>query len=189
MEGTTSKIKINWEEISSLVDKLALQISSSEYEFKSIYGVPRGGLIPAVMLSHKLNIPISMGSIYEDTLIVDDICDSGVTFDEIYSRYQTEFAFSLNLKFASLHYRKHTSNFIPTFYGNLIPNDDWIIYPWEDEKADAIQDYLKDQDVLDFLEQVDKPGPWSEEDSKLHTVGGLTNDKEGSFMKFQNKIK
>jgi len=43
--------------------------------------------------------------------------------------------------------------------------------------------------VDDFLEHVDKPGPWSEEDDKIHTVGGLTNDKEGSFMKFINKIK
>jgi len=42
--------------------------------------------------------------------------------------------------------------------------------------------------IDDFLEHADKPGPWSEEDDKIHTVGGLTNDKEGSFMKFQNKI-
>ena len=39
-----------------------------------------------------------------------------------------------------------------------------------------------------FLEHVDKPGPWSEEDDKIHTVGGLTNDKDKSFMKFQDKM-
>ena len=43
--------------------------------------------------------------------------------------------------------------------------------------------------IDDFLEHVDKPGPWSEEDDKIHTIGGLTNDKEGSFMKFINKNK
>ena len=49
---------------------------------------------------------------------------------------------------------------------------------------------LEDQkEWNDFLEHVDKPGPWSEEDDKIHTVGGLTNDKEGSFMKFINKNK
>ena len=48
---------------------------------------------------------------------------------------------------------------------------------------------LEDQKELnDFLEHMDKPRPWSEEDDKIHTIGGLTNDKEGSFMKFQNKI-
>ena len=44
------------------------------------------------------------------------------------------------------------------------------------------------KEINDFLEWADKPGPWSEEDDKIHTVGGLTNDKDKSFMKFQNKI-
>ncbi len=47
--------------------------------------------------------------------------------------------------------------------------------------------WLDDPDVQAFLENEDKPGPWSEEDDKVHTVGGLTNDKEGSFMEFQKK--
>ena len=47
--------------------------------------------------------------------------------------------------------------------------------------------WLDDPDVQAFLENEDKPGPWSEEDDKVHTVGGLTNDPEGSFMEFQKK--
>ena len=34
---------------------------------------------------------------------------------------------------------------------------------------------------------MDEPGSWSEEDDKIYTVGGLTADKEGDFMKFQKK--
>ena len=49
---------------------------------------------------------------------------------------------------------------------------------------------LEDQKELnDFLEHVDKPGSWSEEDSKIYTVGGLTNDKDKSYMKFVNNQK
>jgi uncharacterized protein len=143
MEDTTSKVKVSWVEVGILVDTLALKILKSNHNFKSIYGIPRGGLIPAVMLSHRTGIPLSMGSIYEDTLIVDDICDSGVTFVEMYGKYQTELAFPLNLKFASLHYRKHACSFTPTFHGYIIPNDDWIIYPWENPNSDTLQDYLK----------------------------------------------
>ena len=51
--------------------------------------------------------------------------------------------------------------------------------------AEQILESQKEWD--DFLEHVDKPGPWSEKNSKIHTVGGLTNDKEGSFMKFVKK--
>jgi hypothetical protein len=48
--------------------------------------------------------------------------------------------------------------------------------PWE-----------QDPEVQAFLEAQDEPGPWSEEDDKIHTVGGLTNDKESGFMDFQKK--
>ena len=64
--------------------------------------------------------------------------------------------------------------------GNYVA--EWILQCEEDENP------FEDPEVQAFLEQVDQPGPWSEEDDKIHTVGGLTNDKEGSFMKFQNKL-
>lgn len=48
--------------------------------------------------------------------------------------------------------------------------------PWEE-----------DPEVQEFLEKMDEPGPWSEEDDKIYTVGGLTADKERDFMKFQKK--
>jgi len=54
-------------------------------------------------------------------------------------------------------------------------------------KAEQNNDPFEDPDVQEFLEQADKPGPWSEEDDKIFTVGGLTNDKEQSFKAFQEK--
>ena len=54
----------------------------------------------------------------------------------------------------------------------LLPDD----YDWED-----------DPDVIDFLEQTDKPGSWDKKHDKPFIVGGLTNDKEGDFIKFQKK--
>ena len=49
--------------------------------------------------------------------------------------------------------------------------------PWE-----------QDPEVQAFLEAQDEPGPWPEEDDKIHTIGGLTNDKESGFMDFQKKM-
>ena len=46
----------------------------------------------------------------------------------------------------------------------------------------AEQILILDDAINEFLEHTDKPGPWSEEDDKIHTIGGLTNDKEGSFI-------
>ncbi len=50
------------------------------------------------------------------------------------------------------------------------------------------EDPFEDPEVQDFLERADEPGPWSEEDDKIHTVGGLSNDKESGFMDFQDKM-
>ena len=44
-------------------------------------------------------------------------------------------------------------------------------------------------EFLEFAEKEDNSVVWSEEDSKLHTIGGLSNDKDKSFMKFINKLK
>lgn len=132
---TKSKIYLKWEEIEWLVNYLVQQILESGEQIDSIFGLPRGGLIPAVMLSHKLDLPL----VFEPTpttLIVDDICDSGKTFRELFISHPDNM-------FASLHYKPEVSEFEPDFYGNEIREDIWLVYPWEREDADAIQDYLK----------------------------------------------
>ena len=134
MEDTKSKTYLGWGGIEELVDILASNIKSN-LEIDSIMGLPRGGLIPAVMLSHKLNVPLVFEPT-EKTLIVDDICDSGVTFIEIDNKYP-------NLKFACLHFKPHTSKFIPHIWAGSWISDNWIIYPWERHDSNTIQDYLK----------------------------------------------
>jgi len=66
---------------------------------------------------------------------------------------------------------------------------EWLVYPWEREDSAPIQDYLQSDEFLEFAEREDNSVVWPEEDCKLHTIGGLSNDKEGSFMKFVNKQK
>ena len=57
--------------------------------------------------------------------------------------------------------------------------------PLQGEEDDFWED---DPDVMAFLEHADEQGPWSEEDDKIYTVGGLTADKDQGFKKFINKI-
>jgi hypoxanthine phosphoribosyltransferase len=135
------KFYITWEEIEELVDLLCSQIVKSGYQITDIYGLQRGGLIPAVLISHKLGIPMTKGTISPTTLIVDDICDSGETFKKIFQTYQTEYSFPFNLKFACLHFKPHTSHFNPDFSANKFFSDSWISYPWEREDSKTIQDY------------------------------------------------
>ena len=98
-----SRYCVDWDEIEALIFRLSHKILTNDLKFKNIYGLQRGGLIPAVMLSHQLGIPMAKGDIGPDTLIVDDICDSGETLDKLIKKYQTLYSYPFNLKTAVLH--------------------------------------------------------------------------------------
>jgi len=128
------KFYVTWEEIEELVDLLAKQIIKSGYQIEYIFGLQRGGLIPAVLLSHKLDIPMTQDPTRQNILIVDDICDSGETFKEFFLEYPHSI-------FACLHFKPHTSCFNPEYAANKFFSDAWIVYPWERVDSKTIQDY------------------------------------------------
>jgi len=121
---------LSWQEVSSLVETLASIIKNSPSPLpKFIYGEPRGGLIPAVMLSHALNIPLTFTPSVDDTLIVDDIVDSGATLRKRDLFY-----------FACLIYKPDTCLGIPTYFAHNHTSGEWIVFPWEREDSLAIPD-------------------------------------------------
>jgi hypoxanthine phosphoribosyltransferase len=129
---TISKHYMSWTEFEYLIEKLIYQIQSSDYKYNLIYGCPRGGLIPAVVLSHRLGISLTQDYInvgHLNVLIIDDICDTGKTISE-YVGYHS----------ATLHY-KLTAIIKPTYYSEI--TDKWVVYPWENIDSETIQDYKK----------------------------------------------
>lgn len=90
---------------------LAKKIKKSGLKFENVFGIPRGGLVLAVRLSHLLNISLIRHEeqITNKTLCCDDLNDGGSTMQE--------FCLS-NIKAQStavLYVKKH-SMFQPTFY-------------------------------------------------------------------------
>ena len=130
-----NKLVLEWSDIEQLVEVLDEKVLGTKIRY--IHGIERGGLIPAIMLSHRLNIPyVSHPELFnrEEVLIVDDIADSGITISR-WDKYTT----------AVLHYKPHTSICEPTFYVTSHTTDDWIVYPWEHPQAETIQDYKLDK--------------------------------------------
>jgi hypoxanthine phosphoribosyltransferase len=128
------KIYLDWKDIEAAVESLAHQIKQSDESIEAITGLPRGGLIPAVLLSHKLGLPYvdshnDFGD-YENILVVDDICDSGETLKEHHQFFTT----------ATIHY-KQAAIVKPDFYYSLAPRDKWIVYPWEQKDSQTTADY------------------------------------------------
>ena len=78
----------NW--VDEQIDKIGEKLEGFENP-QFITGVPRGGLIPAVLMSHKFNIPFIgleaaktlPGDLKKQILVVDDIADSGNTLAQI----------------------------------------------------------------------------------------------------------
>jgi len=170
------RIKVSWADVDDAVSKLCDIIKPEIQHVTSIHGISRGGLIPAVMVSHKLNLPY-VDTPIEGTMTIDDICDSGVTLRDYKSTWK-----------GALWFKPNTSCFTPTCWAEEHTGEEWLIFPWERYDSIAKQDYLQSDEFLEFAEREDNSEAWSEEDSKLYTVGGLSNDKDKSFMKFQDKI-
>ena len=174
---TNQKMYLSWDDIQNAVNDLCKQIPFELPNIDSVHGIPRGGLIPAVLISHKLGLPY-VNAVGPNTLVVDDIADTGVTLDKGPGVYT-----------AVLHYKPHTSCFKPTIYSELHEGNEWIIYPWETKDSDPIQDYLKSEEFNEFAEREDNSNKELGHLKDTLYIAGMTNDKEGSFMKFQNKIK
>jgi xanthine phosphoribosyltransferase len=96
-----NKLIINQQELKSLVSKICRNITISGWRPEYVVGITRGGLIPAVMISHYFDIPmkplqislrdggdtVSDLGMAEDAfagkniLVVDDINDQGSTLN------------------------------------------------------------------------------------------------------------
>jgi len=133
------KIYLSWDDIKDIIEKLAEKINNLEKKPFYIYGVPRGGLIPATWLSHKTGIKyqqinavqISKMADLSHILIIDDICDSGKTVKEIRENYP-------KVKVACLYY-KETASETPDIYGETV-GDEWLVFPWETDETPGQRD-------------------------------------------------
>ena len=190
-----NKLIINHHELSRLVSKICRDITLSNWRPDYVVGITRGGLIPAVMISHYFGVPCEtlkvslrdggecesnlwmaedalgypknertvedendIGSIleaasdllensapYKNILIVDDINDTGATFNWIMKDWPSgclpndegwEWVWNNNVRFAvlvdNLASKCNTKMDYLGMEINKAENDVWVDFPWED---------------------------------------------------------
>ena len=121
------KESFTWNEFINITHHLISNINYGGKEYKYIYPVPRGGLIPGVILSYNYNLPLllteqdMLSKPLIDILIVDDIVDSGNTLLKYFER---------GYDIASVFVR-HTTIFTPKYYGHQINHSNWIMLPYD----------------------------------------------------------
>lgn len=147
------------DDLEDLVDNLIDQVNESGFKPDFLVGVVRGGAIPAVMMSHKMKIPVlmihwssrdnmvggneSVTFVPEDVnvgkrvLIVEDIVDEGNTIREILEDWQACIRQELclvNIRVASLVYNTAQELPIKHYAGLEVDRNtdtQWFVLPWE----------------------------------------------------------
>ena len=134
-------IIVSWQDIDEMVETLYQKLKDENID--KVVGISRGGLIPGVMLSHKLDAgfePLewqTRDGEFQDkikangfnknlkgTIFVDDICDSALTIKQIKEIIPKS-------RWAVLHQKADISlDFVAE---RLYANDKrWVVYPWEE---------------------------------------------------------
>lgn len=161
MIDATTIIDYSFSDFSAGIDSIANAIKSSGWSPDYIVGIVRGGSIPAVFLSHKLNVPVQMvhwntrdtskwisnehncwvpEDIHEgaQVLIVDDIVDGGDTIKELLDDWQKSIAGLgdlplQNIRVAAMYYNTAQDVVVDFYHRTIDRNEDprWIIFPWE----------------------------------------------------------
>jgi len=124
-----------------------------DVNYDHVIGITRGGLVPAVYLSHSLDLPLSIVSYSSPTgngegcntieflndklipitvakkvILVDDICDTGETIKYVH-QYLTDMGVEVHT--ASIFYREG-SCFKPNMHLHVLSeNDPWVKFDWE----------------------------------------------------------
>jgi len=150
----SNKLWYSWEQMRRDVNVLCRDIVLDKFDPQVIVGLSRGGLVPGVMISHWFKKPFKpvqaslrdfpVWTEYlprptdERVLIVDDICDSGETFERMAQhikgpRKESPLELQVDVRFASLWYNNECS-FTPHYYVQDCAKDTediWITFPHE----------------------------------------------------------
>ncbi len=147
---TVAEIQMTWPKYINAINKIIKHFQDNNIRFDIIIGLTRGGLIPGVIASHKLDIPMmpfnphvlhSNGTprepvnlpisptVIRKVLIMDDISDTGKTFDKTVKFFTNS---GFNVVTAAVYINKKTAIFEPDFvlYDS---HKKWVVFPYEIE--------------------------------------------------------
>jgi hypoxanthine phosphoribosyltransferase len=148
---TNDKIKITWKNITKQVNSILKEIR--QYKIDTVVGIKRGGSIPATLISYKRDFnriehfdchqrewndptvdfePLTdiVNKSEGGILIVDDICDTGVTLLSIHNHIQS-LNLDKNVYYAVCIIRKELDIPLPIISGEAISTFSWIDFPWD----------------------------------------------------------
>jgi hypoxanthine phosphoribosyltransferase len=122
--------EVNWTDIEEIIKILSKRVLELNRTFSSISTVSRGGLIPSRLIADVLNIKkiyVDENKISSDSLFVDDIFDSGKTFNDVLLRVDGDSKFI----FATLYARRGMTYPEQLIYGEKTFDSSYVVFPWD----------------------------------------------------------
>lgn len=120
-----NKWYVTWQEVDEFINDVIKYYQ--DVTISGVYGIPRGGIILASILSYRMDIPMLMAPA-KDCIVIDDIADSGETLLH-YDRNSSAGGVKKGYHIVTMFF-KETSSVKPEFFKHL-KTDKWIVYPWE----------------------------------------------------------
>jgi hypoxanthine phosphoribosyltransferase len=148
---------VSYDENHNLIEKLAIKIDQSGWEFDTILCLARGGLRPGDILSRIFDKPLAImstssyradsgklqgkldiarfittpkGEIAGRVLLVDDLADSGLTLNAVMMQLKSDYKPITELRSAVI-WTKALSTFTPDYSVEFLPTNPWIHQPFE----------------------------------------------------------
>lgn len=149
---------LTYADVDAAVDKLIARLPETPH---SVYGVPRGGSVPAAMVAGKLGVPLMDEPSGSGCLIVDDLVDSGRTAERYLGRW-----------FDAL-YRKSWSPSGAAGQALPVPGDAWVVFPWETDGGQPTDAVVR---LLEHVgEDPTRPGLADTPDRVLRALAEMTS--------------
>ena len=148
---------VSYDEYHNLIEKLALKVFQSGWQFDTILCLARGGMRPGDILSRVFNKPLAImstssyradagtvqghldiarfittpkGEIAGRVLLVDDLADTGHTLKAVFEMLKSNSAPITELRSAVI-WTKGVSTFVPDYSVEFLPTNPWIHQPFE----------------------------------------------------------
>lgn len=148
---------VSYDEYHSLIEKLAIKIHQSGWQFDTILCLARGGMRPGDILSRIFDKPLAImstssyradagttqgvldiarfittpkGEIAGRVLLVDDLADSGYTLNAVIHQLRNNYKPITELRSAVI-WTKGVSTFQADYSVELLPTNPWIHQPFE----------------------------------------------------------
>jgi len=152
-----ANLRVSWDQYNTLVERLALTVHESGFEFNQIICIARGGMRVGDVLSRIYERPLAILSTHsyaaeggtirgelviaehmtmtsprlgDKVLLVDDMVDSGHTLELVHRTLPQRFHHITACQTAVLWW-KACSVFKPDHYVEYLPDNPWIHQPFE----------------------------------------------------------